>query len=225
MTARLLFAVLACVAVGCEEAPKPIPPLAQSGELVVLTLNGPNTYFEDAHGQPSGFEFDLVTLFARELRVVPSFLVVDDPAKIPERLRAGQAHLAAAALARHFDFPGGLAWGPAYHNTQHQLVYRSGLPKPRSLQDIGEQPVGVIEESVAEYILSVPAPLHVRLERLPPGTSTADLLEQVATGKLDYALVESTRYTLARRHYPTVDVAFIVGKTVDFAWLLSTVDK
>ena len=226
MTARLLIAaVLACVAVGCEEAPKPIAPIAQSGELVVLTVNGPATYFEDAHGHASGLEYDLVTQFAKELRVTPTFVLVDDPAKIPERLRAGQAHMAAASLPRHFDFPGGLAWGPSYFSTQHQIVFRSGLPKPRSLQDIGDKPVGVIEESVAEYLLSVPTPLHARVERLPPGTSTADLLENVAGGKLDYALVESTRFTLARRHYPTVETAFNVGKPVDYAWLLSTIDK
>jgi membrane-bound lytic murein transglycosylase F len=226
MTARgLLVAVLACVAVGCEEAPKPIPPLAQSGELVVLTVNGPATYFEDAHGQPSGLEYDLVTLLAKELRVKPVFVMVEDPARIPETLRAGQAHMAAAALPRHFDFPGGLAWGPSYFVTQHQLIFRTGLPKPRSLQDLGDKPVGVIEESVAEYLLSVPSPLNLRAERLPPGTSTADLLEHVASGKLDYALVESTRFTLARRHYPTVEVAFNVGKPVDYAWLFSTIDK
>ena len=33
------------------------------------------------------------------------------------------------------------------------------------------------------------------------------------------------RFTLARRHYPTVEVAFNVGKPVDYAWLLSTIDK
>src|SRR5688572_4572468 len=103
MTARLFLAVLACVAVGCEQAPKPIAPLAQSGELVVLTVNGPATYFEDAHGHPSGLEYDLVTLFAKELRVTPHFVVVDDPATIQEQLRAGRAHMAAASLPRHFD--------------------------------------------------------------------------------------------------------------------------
>ena len=50
-------------------------------------------------------------------------------------LRAGQAHLAAAALARHFDFPGGLAWGPSYLTTQHQVVGRAGAsPQPKSLE-------------------------------------------------------------------------------------------
>ena len=226
MTARRTLAVLASlVLAGCEEAPKPVPPMAHSGELVVLTVNGPATYFEDAQGLPSGFEYDLVTLFAKELRVRPRFVVVDDSVRIDERLRRGEAHMAAAALTRHFDFPGGLAWGPSYFATQHQVVRRSGEPRVRSLKDLGDRPVGVIEESVAEHLLAAPSPIALRLERLQPGTSTADLLERVATGKLDYALVESTRFTLARRHFPQVEVAFDVDKPAEYAWLVSTIDK
>ena len=225
MTARRILAVLACLAVGCEEARKPIAPVAESGELVVLTVNGPATYFEDAQGLPSGFEYDLAILFARELKATADFVVIDNPAKIDRELRAGQAHLAAAGLPRHFDFPGGLAWGPSYFTTQHQIVGRSGEPRPKSLQDIADKRVGVIEESVGEYLLSVPSTQELRLERLPPGASTADLLERIATGRLDYALVESTRFTLARRYFPKVEVAFNVGKPVDYSWLVSTVDR
>jgi membrane-bound lytic murein transglycosylase F len=52
-----------------------------------------------------------------------------------------------------------------------------------------------------------------------------ELLEQVAKGQLDFALVESTRFTLARRFYPQLEVAFNVGKPLDYAWLIATVDK
>ena len=225
MTARRILAVLACLAVGCEEAPKPIAPIAQSGELVVLTVNGPATYFEDAQGLPSGFEYDLVILFAKELDAKPAFVVIDNPAKTDQLLRAGQAHLAAAALARHFDYPGGLAWGPSYFTTQHQVVGRTAEAKPRSLRDIGERSVGVIEESVAEYLLAAPSPAPLRIERLPPGISTADLLELVVSRKLDYAVVESTGYALARRYFPQLDVMFNVGKPVEYSWLVSRVDK
>ena len=225
MTARRILAVLACLAVGCEEGPKPIAPIAQSGELVVLTVNGPATYFEDAQGLASGFEYDLAMLFAKELNAKPAFVVIDNPAKIDRLLREGQAHLAAATLARHFDYPGGLAWGPSYFATQHQIVGRVTEAKPKSLSDIGARHVGVIEESVAEYLLAAPSPTPQHIERLPPGASTADLLEQIVSGKLDFALVESTRYTLARRFFPQTDVAFNVGKPVEYAWLVSQVDK
>ncbi len=226
MTARRILTLLvACLAAGCAEPPRPVPPIAQSGELVILTVNGPATYFEDAQGQASGFEFDLGTRFARELGVKPRFVMAESPAKIDRMLRDGQAHLAAAALVRHFDFPGGLEWGPSYFATQHQVVYRSGEPKPKSLAELAGRRVGVIEETVAEYLLSVPSKLPVALESLPPATSTADLLEKVARGGLEYAMVESNRFTLARRHFPELDIAFTVGKPIEYAWLVSAVEK
>jgi membrane-bound lytic murein transglycosylase F len=226
MARHILTLIIACLAAGCEEAPKPIAPVAISGDLVVLTVNGPATYFEDAQGLPSGLEFDLANLFARELKAEAKFVVIDNPAGIDKKLRAGQAHLAAATLARHFDFPGGLAWGPSYHSTQHQVVGRvTPGSRPKSFADIAAKKVGVIDESVAEYLVSGPTPLTLQVKRLPAGVSTVDLLEQVANGELDYALVESTRFTLARRFFPQLEVAFSVGKPVDYAWLVSGVDK
>jgi membrane-bound lytic murein transglycosylase F len=223
--ARRFIVFLACLAAGCHDAPRPIAPIVESGELVVLTVNGPATYFEDAQGLPSGFEYDLATLFARSLNVKVSFVLADSPAKIDTALRAGQAHLAAAALARHFDFPGGLAWGPSYFTTQHQVVWRSAEPKPKTMRDLEGKRVGVIEESVADYLLSEPVKLTLPIERLPAGTEITDLLDRVAKGQLDYALVESNRFTLVRKFFPQLDVAFAIGKPVDYAWLVSTIDK
>ena len=228
MTARRLIALLAipaCLAVGCEEAHPPVAPIAQSGELVILTVNGPATYFEDAQGLPSGFEYDLATLFARELKVKPVFIFAENPANIDRLLREKRAHLAAAALARHFDFPGGLAWGPSYFTTQHEIVGRAADPKPKSLEQIAGKRIGVVDESVGDYMLSAMPRLDVPIERLPPETSTADLLEKIVKGDLDYALVESNRFTLARRFFPEIDVAFNIGKPLEYAWLVSTVDK
>src|SRR3954469_20829875 len=217
MTAGRWLAAAACLLVGCEPPPKPLVPVAQSGELVILTVNGPATYFEDAQGLPSGFEYDLGVMFARELGAEPVFLTIDNPAKIEPLLRAGRAHVAAAALARHFDFPGGLAWGPSYFTTQHQVVGRITEARPKALKDIADKRVGVIEESASEFVLSVPREISLRIERLPPGTSTADLLESVVEGSLDYALVESNRFTLARRYFPQLDVAFNLGKPAEYA--------
>ncbi|HEX7466254.1 MAG TPA: membrane-bound lytic murein transglycosylase MltF [Usitatibacter sp.] len=226
MIGRRILVFIACLAAGCEEAPKPVAPVSESGELVILTVNGPASYFEDAQGLPSGFEYDLATLFAKELKARPNFVLIDNPARIDRVLRDGQAHLAAANLARHFDFPGGLAWGPSYLSTQHQVVCRTGEePRPKKLEDLAAKHVGVIEESVADYLLTDPTWTKLPIERLAPGTSTADLLEQVARENLDCALVESTRYTLARRFFPQLEVAFNVGKPIDYAWLVSTVDK
>jgi membrane-bound lytic murein transglycosylase F len=225
MSGRSIIALLACLAAACDEGPRPVPRIADSGELVVLTMNGPTTYFEDAQGQPSGLEYDLATLFARELKARPTFILTDDPTRIDKLLRDGQAHLAAAALARHFDFPGGLAWGPSYLATQHQVVCRATEPKAKKLEDLAGKRIGVIEESVGDYLLVEPPRYTIPIERLPPGTSTSDMLDLVMKQKLDCALVESTRYTLARRFFPELDVVFNLGKPVDYAWLVAAGDK
>jgi membrane-bound lytic murein transglycosylase F len=225
MRARRILAFLACLAAGCDEAPNAIAPIEESGELVVLTVNGPDTYFEEAQGHASGFEYDLVTMFAGEVGARAQFVIVKDSSQIERMLRRGEAHLAAAAIARHFDFPGGLAWGPSYLNTQHQVVCRAADAKAKKPEDLAGKRIGVIEESVADYLLSDRSRFNVPIERLSPGISTAELLQQVAEGPLDCALVESTRYTLARRFFPQLEIAFSVGKPIDYAWLVSTVDK
>lgn len=225
MLARRLLTCIACLAAGCDFGPKPIGTIEQAGELVVLTVNGPATYFEDAEGHPSGFEHDLATLFARELGVKPRFVLAESPAKVEPAIRRGQAHLAAAALVRHLDLPGGIGWGPSYLNSQHQIVFRSADPRPKALADIAGKRVGVVEESYADSLLSEPPKLSVPIVRLAPGAPTSELLQQVVDGRLDYALVESTRFTLLRKHFPLLEVAFTVGKPVDYAWMIAPVDR
>ena len=225
MNARRLLWILAWLAAGCTIATTPVPPLAEARKLVVVTINGPATYSEDAQGRPTGFEFDLASLFAQELGVEAEFVLVDSPAKVDKALRDKRAHLGAALLPIQFDLPGGLAWGPSYHSTQHQIVWRVAEPKPKTLSDIAGKRVGVIEESFADYLLSEPPKLSLPIERMPQGAPLEDLLEAVAEGKIDFALVESTRFLLVKKHFPTLDVAFNIGKSVDYAWRVGPVDQ
>lgn len=225
MSARRILLVLACLAAGCETGPKPIAPVEQAGELVVLTINGPATYFEDAEGHASGFEHDLAVLFAKELGVPVRFVLAENPTKVEASIKRGQAHLAAAALVRHLDLPGGATWGPTYHTARHVIVHRTTEPKPKVLADLSGRRVGVVEESPADALLSEPPKLSVPIERLPLGTSTVDLLARVAEGGLDFALVESSRFTLLRKHFPVLDSAFEVGNPAEYAWLFAAVDK
>lgn len=225
MIARALFCILACLAAGCEFGARPVKPLAEGGKLVVLTVNGPTTWYEDAQGQPGGFEHDLVALFAKELGVALEYDFVESPEKAEAALSKGRAHLAAALLPRRPDLPGGLAWGPSYRSAQHQLVWREADPRPRSLADLAGKRVGVIGDSFAEHLLSTPPKLSTPLERLPPDTTPEDLLEQLSAGRLDAALLDSARFAVARRHFPQLQAAFEVGKPVEYAWRVGTVDQ
>ncbi len=225
MIARILLGVLACVAAGCEFAAKPIAPIAESGKLVVLTVNGPATWYEDAQGRPDGFEHDLVALFAKDLGVALEYEFVQSPEKAEKALAGKQAHLAAALLPVAFDLPGGPAWGPTYRSAQYQVVWRTSFPRPRSPPDLAGTRVGLVPASPEDPVLAAGARIPASLERLPPDTSPEELLQQVADGRLDGALIDSARFTIARKHFPQLDVAFDVGKPVKFAWRVGLVDQ
>jgi membrane-bound lytic murein transglycosylase F len=225
MPGRILTVVLALLAAGCEFAAKPIAPAGESGKLVVLTVNGPATWYEDAQGRPSGFEHDLVALFAKDLGAGLEYEFVDSPGKAEKALEKGQAHLAAALLPITFDLPGGLAWGPSYRAAQYQLVWRASFPQPRSARDLEGRRVGIVSAPFDDTALAAGGRLPARLERLPPDTAVEELLEQVAEGRLDGALVDSARFTVARKHFPQLEVAFDVGKPVHFAWRVGVVDQ
>ena len=225
MIARILLGLLACLAAGCEFAAKPVTPLSEAGKLVILTMNGPATWYEDAQGRPTGFEHDLADLFAKDLGVALEYDFVDSPEKAEKALSEKRAHLAAALLPKKFDLPGGLAWGPPYRSARHELVWRSADPKPRKLADLTGKRVGVIAEAFADQLLSSPPNLPGTLVRMAPDTSPEELLDRVADGHFDAALIDSVRFTVERKHFPQLDVAFDVGKPVDYAWRVGTVDQ
>jgi membrane-bound lytic murein transglycosylase F len=225
MIGRTLLGILVCLAAGCEFAAKPVLPVAEGGKLVVVTVNSPATWYEDAQGHPTGFEHDLVELFARELGVPLEYLFVDSPEKAEKAVAERRAHLAAALLPRRFDLPGGLVWGPSYRTAQYQLVWRASFPRPRAGADTAGRRIGMVSDSLVDPLLAARAELPATIVRLPPDTSPEELLERVAAGHLDGALIDSARFGVARKHFPQLEVAFDVGKPVEFAWRVGVVDQ
>ena len=92
----LLAALLLSLLAACGEPP--LPPPAGLGKLVVATREGPNTYQVDGSGKATGFEHDLLALFAQDLGLEARFILAQDDAGIAEILAKGRAHLAAANL-------------------------------------------------------------------------------------------------------------------------------
>ena len=63
---RMSFLMLAVLALaGCQKLPEPLPDVRQSKELVVVTHNGPNTYYVDGDNHFAGLEYDLARIFIK----------------------------------------------------------------------------------------------------------------------------------------------------------------
>jgi membrane-bound lytic murein transglycosylase F len=83
----------------------------------------------------------------------------------------------------------------------------------------------MVGDSLVDPLLAARASFPATLVRLPPDTSPEELLERVADGRLDGALIDSARFVVARKHFPQLEVAFDVGKPVEFAWRVGAVDQ
>ena len=62
---KFLILLLAGLVLGsCHKAGKMLPDPRQSKQIVVVTHNGPNTYYVNGDSEFAGLEYDLAKLFA-----------------------------------------------------------------------------------------------------------------------------------------------------------------
>lgn len=85
--------------VGGAAAPFSVGDILSSGEMIVLTLNGPDTYFV-YRGRSLGTQFLLCERFAQRIGVALRVEVCKDTTELLRRLGAGEGDVAAVPLAR-----------------------------------------------------------------------------------------------------------------------------
>ncbi len=212
-----LFALVALA--GCVPAPVPAPEL--SGELVVVTRNSPTTYFLDTEDQPSGFEYDLVTAFARKQGWKTRFLQANSLDELFEIMESRQAHLAAAGLTASDERRNRLHFGPNYGQVKEWVVCRKIDHLPRRLEDL----VGLRVEVVAGSSHAERFKLHQRglpdlkwVEVPTPGSE--ELLERVDIGLSDCTVVDSDSLDVARNYLPNLRPAFVLESAQPQAWVI-----
>lgn len=211
--------ILALGLTACSVAEKPLPPVQENRELVVITRNSPTTYYEDAHGNYAGLEYDLVNLFAKELGVGVRFVVATEFNKILPSLTRKQVHLAAAGLTVTPEREKTIRFGPAYQTVQQQIVYNGLGLKPDNIEElVGEKIEVIAGSSYAERIRQVKKQ-YPKLEWHEVSTvEIEELLEKVADGEVNYAIADSHFVAMAQNFFPDLEVAFNLGKPEQLAW-------
>ena len=108
------------------------------GELVMLTLPGATTYFEDGYGK-NGFEYLLAKEFADSLGVK---LVVRPKltlASLIYSIGSPQGDFAAANLVVTPQREKSLVFSVPYDQVVQQLIYKAGSKKPKNLNELTDQ--------------------------------------------------------------------------------------
>ncbi|KAF0812951.1 Membrane-bound lytic murein transglycosylase F [Andreprevotia sp. IGB-42] len=199
-------------------------PLAESKELVVLVQNSPTTLYVDAEGNYAGLEYDLVTRFADQHGFKVRFVVEPSYARVIERLRQHEAHL---AVGVHADGAAeGMYFGPAYQSVSAVVVYNNkGQSEAQALNTLYSG--NAVVKTLPQYVnaLNLAKTEHAGLTwRLLEDMDGEELVEAVAAGKLDYAVVGSHIADVTSNSYPQVGVARALGDAQSLAWAVPDED-
>lgn len=214
---------------GCERAPPPLPP-AKAG-ISVIVRPGPATWLTLPNGKTTGFDYELLTRFARERGVPLHVSFADGAAPLLQQVSAGAAQLGAGGLlqaATASDVDGAppastnLAWSTGYHSVEPVLIYNVDGYRPRRWKDLEDAVVAYPAHTGLDGPLAAVRYDHpeVRWKAIDV-TSADDLIADVADGTVSYAVVASSDAALARNIYLDFDVAFPAGPRREFAWAVS----
>lgn len=201
----------------CDLHEKPTPESLRSDQLVVITVNSPDSYYENSDGIPAGLEFDLANEFASELGLGVTFKVMPGISQALIALEFAEGHFAVGLSVSDRRSEGAL-FGPVYQRAQTQLVYNTDNPKPRSILDITDTSIelssgGSHSELMKDLQLKNPDLRWVEVDN--PSDET---LERLSEGKIDYAVADSTQINLAKNFYPNLATAFNLGGETVKAW-------
>lgn len=221
---KLLLFTLSLFLVSCDVPRLPkrlpaIPAVSQTGELVVLIHNGPTTYYENAYGEPAGFEYDLVKLFAREVGYQVKFVAENDLDSMFGKLSRHQAHFAAAGISQTDALNGRMRFGPAYLTVTQQVIYNTDTLRPNDFAGLVGRRVAVVADSSAAQTL---LDMRQRIAGLQWAEVKAEwgeeLLDRLSKGEVDAVIVNSNEFDIARNLYTNLDVGFAVERPHRLAW-------
>ncbi|HYQ71636.1 MAG TPA: membrane-bound lytic murein transglycosylase MltF, partial [Gammaproteobacteria bacterium] len=215
---RLLLSGLLCVLlISCGRPPTILQQVQEHNELIVITRNGPTTFYEGPGG-PTGFEYELVKRFAEYIGVELRIVVPPNLNDILSLTALGDAHLAAAGLTITAQRRQIVRFGPVYQEITPELVYRSGSRRPKSLADL-KGSLEVIAGSSHEERLEELKEAYPNLTwTANPDEDSEQLLGMVSDQLIDYTIMDSNELSVNRHFYPEVKPAFAISDPEPLAW-------
>jgi membrane-bound lytic murein transglycosylase F len=200
--------------------PKPLT------ELVVLTVNSPASYFEDASGQVRGLDHDLAQEFARYLNVPLRFEVMGRTDEILAALNKQRGHLAAAALSVTAEREKLAIFSQAILTTTAQAVVRVDDNTPRKPEQLVNTKIEITASgSGAEGMLAFKQQFPSLVWREAGEASEDDLLQKLEAGDINVAVGDSHLFSLSQNFFPDIEAVFDIGKPLPVAWALPLQDE
>ena len=191
------------------------------GRLVMLTLPGPTTYFEDGRGK-NGFDYLLAKAFADSLGVELEVKVIPTLRSLLLSVGGPKGDFAAANLVQTAERNKTLSFATPYLEVTQRLIYRSGSKRPKSLDQLDGDLVIIEGSSHSENLTQL-------LDQYPNLTwqeqdngEMSDLMRRVHEGEISYSVVDSLAYLISRHIYPKARSALSISEPQPIAWAFAS---
>ena len=187
------------------------------GQLVMLTVPGPTTYFEDGRGK-NGFDYLIAKAFADSLKVE---LVVKPQSTLRRLLLSvggPQGDFAAANLVATEARAESLVFSQPFFEVTQQLVYRRGSKRPKSLDQLEGELLVITASSHSEQLQNLKDAVPDLRWSEQDDLEMSDLIRMVHEGEITYTVVDSLAYLVNRHIYPRARKAFDIAKPQSTAW-------
>lgn len=219
ITTRLLISLLCLLTITGSVRPNTVEKIRSQGEIVVITRNSPTTYFEDNVGA-TGYEFELAKAFADYLGVNLVIKQADSLSDLYNNIERNDASFAAAGLTVTQESNRWVRFSTPYMQVSQQVIYRRGGMRPKEVFDLAKgQLVVTSDSSHAQQLRSIQGQQIPELTwSESPDFETVELLQMVATGEVDFTVIDSNEFEMLQAYYPNLAIAFDLTGAQPLAW-------
>jgi len=192
--------------------------------LDVVILNSPTTYYI-GNDEKVGFEYDLISAFAKSIGVDLNLTVVYTVNEALQKSREGIGDITVAGLTITNERKKEFKFGPIYFSVQEQLICSSDLIRerkfPKKFKDIAGHSIMVGKETSYEVTLNQ---LKKKYHNIDFNTtieySNEQLLDMTQQRKIDCTVADSNIFMINQRYYPKLRRALVLSKNRYLSWII-----
>ena len=193
----------------------------KTDELIVIAVNGQDTFYQNYKGESVGLEFDLASEFAKELDKKIKFIVVSDVKEALFSLERNKGHMVVGVNVSDLNQQW-ISFGPVYQKVQPQIAYNTNSSKPKNISDLARKNIEIVSGSVHIDQMNKEKLKVPDLRWTEMNMSADNLLARLSKGKSDYVVADSIQIGIQRNFYTNLGVAINLGRKSGKAWAFSS---
>jgi len=192
--------------------------VVKSGQITVITRNTPHCYYL-YRDEPMGFEYELAQEFADYLGVELNIKIADGWESMVPSLNDGTGAIIAAGMAITPKRRRQVAFSDGYMDIQQQLIANRKSPKIKNLEDLSGKTIHVRKATAYQDRLEELQKQGYHFDiQLDSDLPTEELIQQVASGDIEFTVADSNVALLNRRHYPSAIMAHPISDLQHLGW-------